>query len=71
MTEEEKKLEKEIEEKQQKLHELRYGEIDKAYNDFEKARDNAMEKYNIWKEASLKHGRAISPLTIYFSNFFR
>ena len=31
MTEEE--LEKEIQEKQQQLHELRYGEIDKAYAD--------------------------------------
>ena len=35
---EEIKLEKEIEEKQQKLHELRYGDMEKAYKDFEEAK---------------------------------
>lgn len=67
MTEAEKKLEKEIQEKQQQLHDLRYGEIEKAYKEFEDARDIAIEKYTTWKDAAAKQGRVASPLTFYFN----
>ena len=47
MTEEQ--LEKEIEEKQKQLHEMRYGEIDKAYEEFNKSKEEAIKKYKLWR----------------------
>ncbi len=66
---EEIKLEKEIEEKQQKLHELRYGDMEKAYKDFEDAKEVAIKKYNIWKQAALKHGQAPKNMLVYFNSW--
>ena len=66
---EEIKLEKEIEEKQQKLHELRYGDMEKAYKDFEEAKEVAIKKYNVWKQAALKHGQAPKNMLVYFNSW--
>ena len=63
------KLEKEIEEKQQKLHELRYGDMEKAYKDFEEAKEVAIKKYNVWKQAALKHGQAPKNMLVYFNSW--
>ena len=63
------KLEKEIEEKQKQLHELRYGDMEKAYKEFEEARDIAVTKYNIWKQAALKHGQAPKNMLVYFNSW--
>jgi len=49
---EEMKLEKEIAEKQEKLHKMRYGEI---------------EKYDEWRKAALKHGRVPQNIWAYFA----
>ena len=65
----EMKLEKEIEEKQQQLHELRYGDMEKAYKEFEEARDLAVKKYNVWKQAALKHGQAPKNMLVYFNSW--
>ncbi len=64
---EEMQLEKEIQEKQQKLHDLRYGEMEQAYKEFEEARDAAVKKYDIWKQASLKHGNPPKNIMVYFN----
>lgn len=64
---EEMKLEKEIKEKQEKLHKMRYGEMEKAYAEFEEAKQFAIEKYDIWRRAALKHGRAPQSLWVYFN----
>lgn len=63
------KLEKEIEEKQKQLHELRYGDMEKAYKEFEEARDIAVTKYNTWKQAALKHGQAPKNMLVYFNSW--
>ena len=65
----EMKLEKEIEEKQQQLHELRYGDMERAYKEFEEARDIAIKKYNVWKQAALKHGQAPKNMLVYFNTW--
>ena len=64
---EEMKLEKEIAEKQEKLHKMRYGEMEKAYEDFEAARDVAIENYDEWRKAALKHGRVPQNIWAYFA----
>ena len=63
------KLEKEIEEKQKQLHELRYGDMEKAYKEFEEAKEVAIKKYNVWKQASLKHGTAPQNMLVYFNSW--
>ena len=65
----EMKLEKEIEEKQKQLHELRYGDMERAYKEFEEARDIAIKKYNVWKQAALKHGQAPKNMLVYFNSW--
>ena len=65
----EMKLEKEIEEKQKQLHELRYGDMERAYKEFEEARDIAIKKYNVWKQAALKHGQAPKNMLVYFNTW--
>ena len=67
MTEEQ--LEKEIEEKQKQLHEMRYGEIDKAYSEFEEARRVALEKYEAWKETCQKSGSSQNHIMYYFNTW--
>ena len=37
---EEMKLEKKIEDMQQQLHDLRYGDMEKAYKEFEQAKES-------------------------------
>jgi hypothetical protein len=68
MTEQEK-LEKEIEEKQKRLHQIRYGDIDNAYQEFEKAKEVAIEKYNKWKDVLVKHGQSPDSITYYFRSW--
>ena len=65
----EEQLEKEIQEKQQQLHELRYGEIDKAYAEFQDARKVALEKYEAWKETCQKHGSSPNSIMYYFNTW--
>ena len=64
---EEMKLEKEIKEKQEQLHKMRYGEMELAYNELEEAKQVAIEKYNLWRRAALKHGRVPQSLWVYFN----
>ncbi len=66
---EEKKLEKEILQKQKRLHELRYGDIETAYQEFEKAKEVAIEKYNVWKDVLVKHGQSPDSITYYFNSW--
>ena len=66
---EEMKLEKKIEDMQQQLHELRYGDIEKAYKEFEQAKEVAIKKYNVWKQAALKHGQAPKNMLVYFNSW--
>jgi|TARA_E500000318_G_scaffold107538_1_gene116991 hypothetical protein len=65
----EDKLQKEIEEKQQELNNLRYGEVDKAYEDFIKAKEEAVNKYNVWKDACMKRGWNPNNLTFYLRSW--
>ena len=66
---EEQKLEKEILQKQKRLHELRYGDIETAYQEFEKAKEVAIEKYNVWKDVLVKHGQSPDSITYYFNSW--
>ena len=66
---EEQKLEKEILQKQKRLHELRYGDIENAYQEFEKAKEVAIEKYNVWKDVLAKHGQSPDSITYYFNSW--
>ena len=66
---EEQKLEKEILQKQKRLHELRYGDIENAYQEFEKAKEVAIEKYNVWKDVLVKHGHSPDSITYYFNSW--
>ena len=66
---EEQKLEKEILQKQKRLHELRYGDIETAYQEFEKAKQLAIEKYNVWKDVLVKHGQSPDSITYYFNSW--
>lgn len=66
---EQQKLEQEIQEKQKRLHEIRYGDIDTAYQEFEQAKELAIEKYNKWKEALIKHGQSPDSITYYFRSW--
>ena len=66
---EEMKLEKKIEDMQQQLHELRYGDMEKAYKEFEEAKELAIKKYNVWKQAALKHGTAPQNMLVYFNSW--
>jgi len=66
---EEQKLEKEILQKQKRLHELRYGDIETAYQEFEKAKQLAIEKYNVWKDVLVKHGQSPDNITYYFNSW--
>ena len=50
---EEMRLEKKIEDMQQQLHDLRYGDMEKAYKEFEDAKEVAIKKYHKWKQACL------------------
>ena len=65
----EDKLQKEIEEKQQELNTLRSGEVDKAYEDFIKAKEEAVNKYNVWKDACMKRGWNPNNLTFYLRSW--
>ena len=67
MTEEQ--LEKEIEEKQKQLHDMRYGEIDKAYEEFNKSKEEAIKKYKIWKCAMEKHNTSPNSIVYYFNSW--
>ena len=69
MTEEEL-LEKEIADKQKQLHDLRYGEIESAYDDFMAAKDVALEKYNYWKKLAETRGGNPNNMLFYF-NYWR
>ena len=64
---EEMKLEKEIAEKQEKLHEIRYGEMETTYKAFELAREDALNKYQAWRKAAMKHGRVPNNILTYFN----
>ena len=66
---EEQKVEKEILQKQKRLHELRYGDIENAYQEFEKAKEVAIEKYNVWKDVLVKHGQSPDSITYYFNSW--
>ena len=66
---EEQKLEKEILQKQKRLHELRYGDIENAFQEFEKAKEVAIEKYNVWKDVLVKHGQSPDSITYYFNSW--
>ena len=66
---EEQKLEKEILQKQKRLHELRYGDIENAYQEFEKAKEVAIEKYNVWKDVLVKHWQSPDSITYYFNSW--
>ena len=66
---EEQKLEKEILQKQKRLHELRYGDIETAYQEFEKAKEVAIQKYNVWKDVLVKHGQSPDSITYYFNSW--
>ena len=63
------KLEKKIEDMQKELHHLRYGDMEKAYKEFEEAKEVAIQKYNIWKQAALKHGTAPQNMLVYFNSW--
>ena len=43
---EEMRLEKKIEDMQQQLHDLRYGDMEKAYKEFEEAKEVAIKIYH-------------------------
>ena len=66
---EEMKLEKKIEDMQQQLHDLRYGDMEKAYKEFEQAKEVAIKKYNVWKQAALKHGQAPKNMLVYCNSW--
>ena len=68
MTEEEL-LEKEIADKQKQLHDLRYGEIESAYDDFMAAKDVALEKYNYWKKLAETRGGNPNNMLFYFNSW--
>tara|TARA_R100001082_G_scaffold75278_1_gene43559 strand:+ start:500 stop:781 length:282 start_codon:yes stop_codon:yes gene_type:complete len=68
MTEEEL-LEKEIADKQKQLHDLRYGEIESAYDDFMQAKDVALEKYNRWKKLAETRGGNPNNMLFYFNSW--
>ena len=68
MTEEEL-LEKEIADKQKQLHDLRYGEIESAYDDFMAAKDVALEKYNRWKKLAETRGGNPNNMLFYFNSW--
>ena len=67
---EEMKLEQEIKEKQDRLHKMRYGDMETAYQEFEEAKDIALKKYDAWRRASLKHGRSPHNIIFYFNRIF-
>ena len=54
---------------QQQLHDLRYGDMEKAYKEFEAAKEVAIQKYHKWKQASLKHGVAPDNMLVYFNSW--
>ena len=62
-------LEKKIEDMQQQLHDIRYGDMEKAYKEFEEAKEVAIKKYHKWKQASLKHGVAPDNMLVYFNSW--
>ena len=64
---EEMKLEEEIAAKQEQLHKMRYGEMEKAYDEFEEAKNLAIEKYHTWRKAAMKQGRVPQNLWVYFN----
>ena len=66
---EEMRLEKKIEDMQQQLHDLRYGDMEKAYKEFEAAKEVAIKKYHIWKQASLKHCVSPDNMLVYFNSW--
>ncbi len=68
MTQEEL-LEKEIADKQKQLHDLRYGEIESAYDDFMQAKDVALEKYNHWKKLAETRGGNPNNMLFYFNSW--
>jgi len=68
MTDEEV-LEKEIADKQKQLHDLRYGEIESAYDDFMAAKDVALEKYNYWKKLAETRGGNPNNMLFYFNSW--
>tara|TARA_R100001163_G_scaffold32923_1_gene25503 strand:- start:549 stop:779 length:231 start_codon:yes stop_codon:yes gene_type:complete len=52
-----KKLEEEINAKKKEVEELKYGDLKKAWNDFQAASEIATQKYNKYKEiAKEKYG---------------
>ena len=63
----EMELEKEIADKQQQLHDIRYGEMEAAYKAFELAKEDALNKYQIWRKAAMKHGRVPNNVWTYFN----
>ena len=68
MTQEEL-LEKEIADKQKQLHDLRYGEIESAYDDFMQSKDVALEKYNRWKKLAETRGGNPNNMLFYFNSW--
>ena len=68
MTQEEL-LEKEIADKQKQLHDLRYGEIESAYDDFMHSKDVALEKYNHWKKLAETRGGNPNNMLFYFNSW--
>ena len=68
MTQEEL-LEKEIADKQKQLHDLRYGEIESAYDDFMQSKDVALEKYNHWKKLAETRGGNPNNMLFYFNSW--
>tara|TARA_R100000234_G_scaffold109852_1_gene81936 strand:+ start:1288 stop:1587 length:300 start_codon:yes stop_codon:yes gene_type:complete len=68
MTQEEL-LEKEIADKQKQLHDLRYGEIESAYDDFMQSKDIALEKYNYWKKLAETRGGNPNNMLFYFNSW--
>ena len=60
-----KKLEEEINAKKKEVEELKYGDLKKAWNDFQAASEIATQKYNKYKEIAKDHSNLFPPeLTI-------
>tara|TARA_R100001594_G_scaffold104782_1_gene139368 strand:+ start:5695 stop:5916 length:222 start_codon:yes stop_codon:yes gene_type:complete len=66
---EEQRLEKEIADREKQLHDLRYGEIEMAYDDFMAAKDIALEKYNHWKKLAETRGGNPNNMLFYFNSW--
>ena len=60
------KLEEEIAEKKAELHRLKYGELEDAYDEFEKARKIAIEKFNEYKDIAYKNNKRTLTSRTYF-----